>query len=455
MGWFGRRRVQDAVIAEPVTVSDADSDDHRSTVTYPVRVASDWAWRSLVIVVASAALIYGLVQLETVVVPVLLATLLAALLAPLKDALIRRAHFPPVLAVLAVMFGAIGALVALLTLAGNAIVDGVPALWRRASFGFQNMLDWLSEGPLGLDDEALNGWLLQAQSQLSENIDSILSGALSFTSSAGHVGAGALITLFCLFFFLKEGQLVWTWLVGLFPRPARAKVDGAGMRAWISLGDYARTQIVVAIVDGIGIGLGAMILGVPLALPLAILVFIGAFIPIIGALISGSVAVAVALVAGGPLDAIIMLVIVLGVQQVEGHLLQPLLMSRALKLHPVAVLLSVTTGTIVGGIVGALFAVPLIATVNTAVKYLTGQDPLPKAQARIFNKITRRKWRKGRPGGKSGNGTGKSGNGTGKSGSGKGEKAPAGAGPTADAPASRSALERLAISPGTAWPYRP
>ncbi|MFV0426699.1 MAG: AI-2E family transporter [Beutenbergiaceae bacterium] len=396
MGWIGRRRAQEVVVVEPVAIAqpEPDPDAEQSTVSTPVRIAADWAWRSLVIVVAVGALIYALAQLQTVVVPVLLATLLAALLAPLKDVLVHRLHLPPVVAVITVMAGAFGALTALLTLAGNAFVDGVPALWSRARIGFQGMLRWLNEGPIGLDDEALNNWLLQAQNQLSENVDSIVGGALSLTSSAGHVAAGALIMMFCLFFFLKEGDMVWNWLVRLFPRRARAKVDGAGMRAWISLGDYARTQIVVAVVDAIGIGLGAMILGVPLALPLAILVFVGAFVPIIGALISGSVAVAVALVAGGPFEAVVMLAIVLAVQQVEGHFLQPLLMSRALKLHPVAVLLGVTTGTVLGGIAGALFAVPLIATVNTAVKYLNGDDPLSKEQARIFNKITRRKWTK-------------------------------------------------------------
>lgn len=395
MGLLGRSRPgprtrEVVVVPQPVAaLPDAPGEPERHAVTYPVRAASEWSWRVIVIGVAATALILALVQLKTVVVPVLVATLLASLLAPMAGWFHHRLRFPRTLAVVVTMLVALGAIAGLITLAGNSIANGLPAPKDNAVAGFEDAMAWLSSGPLNLDQETLSGWLDQIQSQLSDNADTIVTGALSLTSSAGHVAAGALITLFCLFFFLLEGRLIWRWLVHLFPRTSRARIDGAGLRSWISLGSYARTQILVAFVDGVGIGLGAWLLGVPLPIPLGVLVFVGAFIPIIGALITGSIAVAVALVDGGPVTALLMLGIVLLVQQIEGHLLQPLLMSRALKLHPVAVLLAVATGTLIGGIVGALIAVPVIAVTNTALKYLNGTDPVPEKLQIEFEEMTR------------------------------------------------------------------
>jgi predicted PurR-regulated permease PerM len=397
MGWLGRGRSRDVVVvreSSPLTTRPADTallaETPRSSVPAPVRAASEWSWRTLVIVLAAALLVVGAVWLKTVVVPVLVATLLASLLAPLTNWLRIRLRFPAALAVLTTLVGVVAVLGGLVTLAGSSIVDGFPALKDRAIDGFDDAVAWLGSGPLDLDEQTLSTWVDQVQDQLSANADTIISGALSVTSSAGHVAAGALIALFCLFFFLLEGRTIWTWVVGLFPRQARERVDGAGLRSWISLGSYARTQILVALVDGIGIGLAAWALGVPLPIPLGILVFVGAFIPIIGALVTGSVAVAVALVDGGVLTAVLMLVAVLVVQQVEGNLLQPLLMSHALKLHPVAVLLAVATGTLVGGIVGALFAVPVIAVLNTVLKYLNGKDPIHDRLKGEFEELTKR-----------------------------------------------------------------
>lgn len=395
MGVVGRRRSREVVVVrDPRVAGDGQLAPPRavrdpSTVPEPVRAASDWSWRLLVIALAAGALIVGLVQLKTVVVPVLVATLLASLLAPMCRWLQHRWRFPRTLAVVTTMVVALGAVTALVALAGNSIANGLPALADNAIAGFENALDWLSTGPLGLDEATITSWLDQVQDQLSANAETILTGALSLTTSAGHVAAGALIALFCLFFFLLEGRTIWTWIVRLFPRASRPKVDGAGLRGWISLGSYVRTQILVAFVDGVGIGLGAWILGVPLPIPLGVLVFVGSFIPIVGALVTGSVAVAVALVDGGPLIALLMLGVVLLVQQIEGHLLQPLLMSRALKLHPVAVLLAVATGTLVGGIVGALIAVPVVAVSNTALKYLNGNDPVPERLQVQFEELTR------------------------------------------------------------------
>lgn len=196
--------------------------------------------------------------------------------------------------------------------------------------------------------------------------------------TVGHVAAGTLIALFCTLFFLIDGRGIWAWLVGLMPRGSRERVHQAGRRGWVTLGAYTRTQILVAGVDAVGIGVGAAILQLPLVVPLAVLVFFGSFIPFVGAIVTGSIAVLVALVTQGWVSALVMLAIVLIVQQLEGHVLQPFLMGHAVSLHPVAVLLVVTTGSLVAGIIGALFAVPLAALVNTVVLYLHGHDKFPQ-----------------------------------------------------------------------------
>ncbi|WP_154795344.1 AI-2E family transporter [Occultella kanbiaonis] len=343
---------------------------YQGPVPPPVTAAAAWSWRLVVIVAAVALVGVALVQIKTVAIPVLVAALLTALLSPVTNWLSHRVRLPRTLAVVATLLLVVLFLGGLLTLAGRSVISGFADLADTAWDGIETGIAWLSSGPLALSEETINSYVDALQQQLSTNIDSILSGALSVTTSVGHVLAGALIALFCLFFFLKEGTTIWGWIVRLFPKVARERVAGAGMRGWTSLSVYARTQIVVAFIDGVGIGLGAWLLGVPLALPLGILVFLGSFIPIIGAVLTGAVAVAVALVDQGPFRALIMLAIVLGVQQLESHFFQPVLMSRALKLHPVAVLLAVATGTLIGGIVGALFAVPIVAVVNAVMNYL-------------------------------------------------------------------------------------
>jgi len=272
----------------------------------------------------------------------------------------------------------LAAVAGLVVLAGRSIVNGFGDLSDQASQGVDEALAWLSDGPLNVSTDQLDQLIGQGRDQLSENVDTLLSGALSVTTTVGHVAAGALIALFCTFFFLLDGRTVWAWIVGLLPLSVRERVHQAGRRGIVTLSGYTRTQILVALVDATGIGLGAAILGVPLAVPLATLVFVGSFIPIVGAIATGAVAVLVALVAKGWVVALIMLGVVLLVQQLEGHILQPLLMGHAVSLHPVAVLLVVAAGSMAAGIVGALFAVPIAAVLNTVVLYLHGHDKFPQ-----------------------------------------------------------------------------
>jgi predicted PurR-regulated permease PerM len=209
---------------------------------------------------------------------------------------------------------------------------------------------------------------------LSGNGDQLVTGALAATSTAGHVVTGLFLTLFTTYFFLAQGTSIWAWLVRLLPRPARRPLDEAARRGWVTLTAFVRATILVALTDAVGIGLGAALLGVPLAFPLGVLVFLAAFVPVVGALVSGSVAVLIALVAVGPVKALIMLGVVVVVQQLESHVLQPFLLGRAVSVHPLAVILGIAAGALTAGILGALFAVPLVAVGHTVAVSLSGRE---------------------------------------------------------------------------------
>jgi predicted PurR-regulated permease PerM len=213
--------------------------------------------------------------------------------------------------------------------------------------------------------------MAQIASSAQEDSSILVSGALSLGSTLGHFLAGMLLTLFATLFILIDGRGIWRWIVGVFPRRARAAVDGAGLAGWGTLQNFVKVQILVATIDAIGIGLGAFLLGVPLAVPIAILVFLGSFIPIVGAVVTGALAVFVALVYNGWVIALIMLGIVLLVQQVEGHVLQPLIMGTAVKVHPLGVVVAVAAGSLLAGIPGALFAVPVAAVLNVMINYVS------------------------------------------------------------------------------------
>ncbi|WP_415853458.1 AI-2E family transporter [Sinomonas sp. G460-2] len=346
-------------------VSDAD-------LPFALRISAAWAWRLAIIIAVVSALLWGLAHLSFLVVPVLVAALLAGLLSPVVAWLVR-ARVPRGLAVAITELGFMGLVAGLLTLVGRQISEGFSQLWGEAIAGLTEVQKWLAEGPLQLTAGQLETYIHDAQSLLQNNQSTLVSGVLSVGSSAGHIITGALIALFVLVFFLLEGERIWRFLVGLLPRAAQPAANGAGRAGWRSLVSYVRVQVLVAAVDAVGISVGAAILGVPLALPLAILVFVSSFIPVVGALVSGAVAVLLALVANGLVNAVIMLVVVVAVQQLESHVLQPLVMGRAVSLHPIAVVLSVAAGSYLAGIPGALFAVPALAVVNSAVRFISAR----------------------------------------------------------------------------------
>ncbi|MFC9351208.1 AI-2E family transporter [Arthrobacter sp. NPDC057013] len=346
--------------------------DLEQDIPYGVRIAAAWAWRLGLILLITGALVWLLAKVSFLIIPVMVAALLAGLLSPVVRWL-RRSRIPNGAAVAITVLGFIGLIAGSLALVGRQLALGFQELWSEALTGVQQVQDWLAEGPLHLTAAQIDQYIQEATAALQNNSSSILSGALSFGSTAGHFAAGLVLALFILIFFLLEGNRIWSFLVRLLPRQARIPADGAGRRGWTSMVSYARIQLFVAFVDAVGIGAGAAIIGVPLALPLGVLVFIGSFIPVVGALVTGVIAVLLALVANGPVNALIMLGIVLLVQQLESHILQPLVMGKAVALHPVAVILSVAAGSYLAGIPGALFSVPILAVANSAIRYIAAR----------------------------------------------------------------------------------
>ena len=361
-------------IAAPRAVQAAAVRSNRGNddVPYALRVSAAWAWRLGVVLVVAAGIIWLLRNFSLLIIPLMIAALLAGLLSPVSNWL-RRNKVPAGLAVAVTIVTFLGVIVAALTLVGRQLALGFRDLWDETLSGVAQIQDWLADGPLRITTTQMDTLLQEATNTLQQNSANILSGALSVGTGAGHFAAGVLLTLFALVFFLLDGRRIWRFTAGLLPRRARPGGYGAGIHGWDSLVNYVRVQLLVAFIDAVGIGAGAAIIGVPLALPLAVLVFLGSFVPLVGAVLTGFVAVLLALVANGWVNALIMLGIVLLVQQLESHILQPLIMGRAVALHPLAVILAVTGGTLAAGIPGALFSVPLLAILNTVVRYIASR----------------------------------------------------------------------------------
>lgn len=353
-------------------------------VSPALRTAAAWSWRALIVVAAVAALWWLLAQVKIVVLPVLIALLIGALLSPLARFLVSH-RWPRSLATIATVLGFILVVLGLLALVGQQLYSGFSDLSDRVMAGFQAISSWLQSSPFGIESSQISQYIDQglekATSFLEERSGQLFSGVAGAASSVTDFFAGMFLVLFSTIFFVYDGQKIFHWFIGMLPVPAREKTQGAALRGWQSLVQYVRVQILVAAVDALGIGLGAFILQVPLVVPLTVLVFMGSFIPIVGAILTGAVAVLVALVSQGPITALIMLGVVLAVQQIEGHVLQPFIMGKAVSVHPLAVVLGVTGGGFLFGIPGALFAVPLMAVANTTVLYLHGRDILAEAQA--------------------------------------------------------------------------
>jgi predicted PurR-regulated permease PerM len=346
-----------------------------------VRIAGAWSWRLLAILALIAVFVFIVIQLRLLVIPVLIAVLLSALLVPFKDLLVRKS-IPKAVAIATAELGVIIIVTGLVFLVVTQIRAGFGDLQQQTITSFGELKQFLADSPLQISDAQFTAYIDQIFGALEGQSSAIFTGALAVGSTVGEFVVGLVLALFTTLFILIDGDRIWAWIVRLFPRRARAALNGAGAAGWLTLQNFIKIQILVATVDAIGIGVGAAILQLPLAFPIAVLVFLGSFIPIIGAVLTGAVAVFIALVYNGWVVALIMLGIVLLVQQVEGHVLQPLIMGAAVKVHPLAVVLAVAGGSMIAGIPGALFAVPVVAVGNVMINYIASgvwrmPPPLP------------------------------------------------------------------------------
>jgi predicted PurR-regulated permease PerM len=348
------------------------------SVPRSLRIAGAWSWRLILIAVVAWGLLWIVDRFLFLVTPMMVGLLLAGLLAPAYRQVLRL-NVNRSLATLLVLVTGLALVGGTLTLVVNQLIQGFPDMQRSAAQGVADIEDWLHGPPLNLTDAELEELVDQGSAWVEQNTQSLIEGGLSAVTGTVQFLTGFVLSLLACFFFLRDGRRIWNFLVGMLPARARAPMDYAGDGAWRTLGGYVRGTVLIALIDAIGIGVGLWILRVPFALPLAALVFIGSFVPIIGSFISGTVAVLVALVdapepgvldGGGLVKALMVLGVVILVQQVEGHVLQPVIMSRAVDIHPLAVVIAVTGGAILAGLIGALVAVPVVAVLNTVIRRL-------------------------------------------------------------------------------------
>lgn len=355
--------------------------DHQSTasmddteVPHSLRIAGAWSWRLLVVGLLGYVLLRFIGLISIVVIPLAISLLLSALLSPAVRWILRL-RLPRSLATFLVMICGVAAVAGTLTLVINQFIDGLPQLTSNASEGIQQIQDWAQTGPLHLSDAQVNQAIDSSQKWINSNTSSLTATGVATAATLFEVLTGTLLVLFSTFFFLRDGRKIWRFIVRLFPVNARWSLADAGDASWATLGAYVRATVLVAFIDALGIGLALLIMRVPFPFPLAALVFLGAFIPIVGASVSGAVAVLVALVDKGWVIALILLGAVILIQQLEGHVLQPLIMGRAVAIHPLVVIIGIASGVVLAGIIGALVALPLIAVLNTGVRRLARRRP--------------------------------------------------------------------------------
>lgn len=326
----------------------------------------------LLILAVAVVSVYALMQIKLLVIPVLIALILAAAIGPFVNMLRRRGI--PGAAATGIAF------VALLILLGGVstvIYFSVRSQWtelaQQASSGLDELENFLRNGPVPIDQEQLN----QAREGIIQFATSsqVRSGAITGLSVVTEFITGTILMVVILFFFLKDGAKIWNFFLRPFKGEREAKLRRVGSRTLEVLGGYVRGTAIVALVDAVAIGAALLILQVPLAFPLAIIVFMTAFIPLVGATVAGILAALVALVANGPVVALIVVAVVVAVNQLEGDFLQPVVMGKSLQLHALVILMALTAGTILAGIVGAVLAVPLAAVAWAIIQVWTAEDP--------------------------------------------------------------------------------
>lgn len=349
-----------------------------------LRSSAAVAWRLLALAAAIALTVYVLAYLRIVVLPVIVAILVSTVLRPPARWLMRH-RFSDGAAAATVLLGAIALLGAALTMAGAAVARQVADLADSVQEGIREAGDALAEPPFNVSQADIDRYIDNAGEQLSDSSGALTGGVLHGAVLAGEVITGLILTLLLLFFFLKDGPSLWRWVVRTFGGRQARHLDELARRSYAALTNYVRGLVLVGAADAAMIGAGLAILGVPLVIPLMLLTFLAAFVPLIGAFAAGLAAVLIALVDGGVVTALIVLALVVAVQQVEGHLLYPLIMGRTIHIHPIAVIIALAIGGITAGIIGVFISVPIVTLAATALAYARelrdGREPPAPAPA--------------------------------------------------------------------------
>ncbi|MEU3526927.1 AI-2E family transporter [Streptomyces sp. NPDC038707] len=343
--------------------------DPAEAVPWGVRVAAEAGWRLLVLAGTLWVLMRVISAVQLVVFAFVIALLVTALLQPTVARLTRRGvPRGPATALTAISgFVVIGLMGWFVTW---QVMENIDTLSNQIQSGIDDLRNWLLKSPFHVTDKQINQIAKNLREAIGANADQITSAGLEGVQVIVEALTGILLVFFSTLFLLYDGKRIWEWFLKLVPAAARPGVAGAGPRAWRTLTAYVRGTVLVALIDAIFIGIGIYFLDVPMAVPLAVFIFLFSFIPLVGAVASGALAVIVALVTQGVFTAVMTLVVVLAVQQIEGHVLQPFILGRAVRVHPLAVVLTVAAGGMVAGIGGAVVAVPLVAVTNTVVGYL-------------------------------------------------------------------------------------
>ncbi|MGW0390312.1 AI-2E family transporter [Streptomyces sp. NPDC003042] len=343
--------------------------DPVAVIPWGVRVAAEASWRLLLLAGLLWVLMKVISEVRLVVLAFAAALLVTAMLQPFVVRL-RRLGLPRGLATAVTAF--LGFVV--IGLAGWFVVwqvmENLDDLSDRLRDGIDELKRWALDSPFHVTEKQINDIAKNLSETIGTNTEQITTAGLQGVTVLVEVMTGMLLAMFSTLFLLYDGKRIWTWVLGLVPAAARPGLAGAGPRAWRTLTAYVRGTVLVALIDAVFIGLGLYFLDVTMAVPLAVFIFLFAFIPLVGAVVSGALAVVVALVTQGPFIALMVLLVVLAVQQIEGHVLQPFILGRAVRVHPLAVVLAVAAGGMIAGIGGAVVAVPLVAVTNTAVGYL-------------------------------------------------------------------------------------
>jgi predicted PurR-regulated permease PerM len=348
----------------------------RAKVPYGVDLAAAWSWRFLVIIAAGAVIVWVLSRFSAITIPLVIALLLAALAAPMVDGLHKAGLPRSVASILAVVTG-MTTVGLLLTFVGQQVSQGFSDLSKQVVDALDQIRTWLQEGPLQASESQISDFITEAQRAIVSGNEQAIARVTEVGAALSYIVAGLFLVLFATYFFLADGARIWAWVVRLFPRAARTRADSSGRVAWFTLTKFVRATVLVALVDAVGITLVAFALNVPLAIAIGVLVFVSSFVPLVGATLSGAVAVLVALVAQGPFVALLMLIGVIVVQQVESNVLQPFLLGRMVSVHPLGVLVAIACGILVAGVAGALIAVPLVAALNAVAVHLSGDAAAP------------------------------------------------------------------------------